>query len=366
MIIRRYVLREVLQAFVAVLTVLVLVYVSNRFVGYLAEAASGRISGELLLEILFLKLVSNLVLVLPLALYIGVLLALGRLYKDGEIVAMSAGGIGTPSLARCVLGIALGFAALIGVFALYVSPQAAHMQERLYALAKQESEITGIASGRFREFGDDDQILYVESIHADGRSMRNVFAQVRREGRLEIVVAERARLEHEDEHAGRFMVLENGRRYRGDPGSRDYVVTRFHSHAVRLERDGAGAAGGRMESFPTSELLASRHPMFRAELQWRLSHPIAAVLLSLLAVALARTSTRHGRYAKLFTAVLVYFVYSNALGIAQRLVERGELPVLVGLWPVHLLMAGVVLLLLYLQSSGSALGSRARRRLGTA
>jgi lipopolysaccharide export system permease protein len=98
-----------------------------------------------------------------------------------------------------------------------------------------------------------------------------------------------------------------------------------------------------------------------AELQWRLSVPISVMILVLMAVPLARTSPREGRYARLVTAFVLYFVYNNALGIAQKLVEREDLPVAVGVWPVHVLFAAVGFGMLAKQTS---LGWRApwRRR----
>lgn len=350
MILHRYVLREILQAFVAVVAVLALVYVSNRFVGYLSEAASGRITAELVLELLVLKLVTKLVLLIPLGLYVAVLLGLGRLYRDSEIVAMSAGGVGTPRIAGAVFLMSLGFCALAFLVSLYVAPKAAALQEELYERAKQQTEITGVVPGQFKEFGGSERVVYVQEADPDGRGMRNVFVQVRGERDLDLLVSERA-YPARREGGSRYIVLADGRRYRGEPGSADYVVTRFQSHGVLIE-PGGGNDARQVETVPTRELLRSERPLHVAELQWRLSHPIGVVLLAMLAVPLARTSPRQGRYAKLFTGVLVYFVYNNLIGIAASLVERGELSSRIGVWPVHAALALVVVAALFTQSSG--------------
>ena len=114
MIIHRYVFREVLQVFVAVLGVLLLIYVSNRFVRYLAQAASGYISSDVITQLILLKLAQNLSILLPLGLYLAVLLGLSRLYRDSEIIAMAAGGIGVQRLAHALLWLGAGFALLAG------------------------------------------------------------------------------------------------------------------------------------------------------------------------------------------------------------------------------------------------------------
>ena len=89
----------------------------------------------------------------------------------------------------------------------------------------------------------------------------------------------------------------------------------------------------------------------------------------MLAVPLARTSPREGRYGKLFLAIVVYFVYSNTISILEHLVDRGTVPGFVGVWPVHVVMVLLVLALLVNQTTGGpasrrevALGATAARQ----
>ena len=91
-IIERYLCREVLRTCVAVLAVLVLVYGADRLTRYLSDAAAGAVAPDLVVQILALKLAEKLPVLLPLGLYLAVLLSLGRLYRDSEIVAFGAGG----------------------------------------------------------------------------------------------------------------------------------------------------------------------------------------------------------------------------------------------------------------------------------
>ena len=121
----------------------------------------------------------------------------------------------------------------------------------------------------------------------------------------------------------------------------------------------------------TMALIGSAAPGHIAELQRRISTAISIVVLGMLAVPLARTTPREGRYGKLFLAIVVYFIYTNAISIAENLVERGMMPEFVGVWPVHAAMALAVLLLLLNQTTGGRrLGAKVRsarrvRRMGT-
>jgi len=81
-------------------------------------------------------------------------------------------------------------------------------------------------------------------------------------------------------------------------------------------------------------------------LQWRLSIPLAAVLLALLAVPLSYTSPRQGRFGKIAIAILIYIPYANLLVLARKWIASGVLPSWVGLWPVHIAVFALIVFLL--------------------
>jgi lipopolysaccharide export system permease protein len=355
-IIERYVIRESVQNSLAVIAVLVLIYISNRFVRYLAEAAAGELDSGVIFELLALKVTANIVVLLPLAVFLGVLLALGRLYRDSEVIAMHAGGVGVPYLARAIGVMGCAFAVLVAVLSMVIAPMAANSVDDLTRRARSDSEVTGLYPGQFKDFGDGDHIIYVRDINADKSEMTGVFVQMRGPTGVDIVYAESGKQFIESRTGDRFMVLGNGYRYEGAPGDADFVIHAFEKHGVRIKKKTADAVERKLESMTVGELLSGSTVAHVAELQWRVSMPIAAVLLAVLAVPLSRTSPGGGRFAKIFTAVLVYFLYSNVLSILYKAVERGDLSPYVGVWPAHLVLAIAVGLLI----SRGSLGRRMR------
>ena len=95
-----------------------------------------------------------------------------------------------------------------------------------------------------------------------------------------------------------------------------------------------------------------------AEFQWRISTPLATILLALLGVPLSRSSPRRGKYAKVMTAVLIIFVYHNLGAMAKKLVAQGFLGTLPGIWWVQILLAGLLLILLWQSTMGFRWRSR--------
>ena len=96
---------------------------------------------------------------------------------------------------------------------------------------------------------------------------------------------------------------------------------------------------------PTRELWGSSAPADIAQLQSRVSTPLMAIVLTLIAVPLSKLRPRQGRYGRVGFAILVYFVYSNLLTAAKVWVEKGELSPLIGVWWVHLLALSLGLFL---------------------
>lgn len=342
-ILQRYLLREILAAFGAVYLLLLLIFVSRSLVDYLAKAAAGRMPVDIILHLLGLLVLSAMILLVPLCLFVAVMLALGRMQRDGELIAMTGAGLSRRYFHGSVARVAAAFAAVMAVFALYASPWAEREMKQLEARAKEESDLTGIAPGRFKEFSEGDRVLFVKELSEDRTEMREVFLQVRERGNLGVLAADGASLMTEDVTSNRFVVFTEGSRYEGTPGKADYQITQYDRFGVRLDREDREQSVGNTRAMTTSELLTENTPQNLAELQWRISTPISTFLLAVFAVVLTQTATRNGRYGSLLIAVLVYFTYSNTLGIARSMVKRGDLPGYLGLWWVHLLMLAAII-----------------------
>ena len=361
MIIERYLGREVLRTCAAVLAVLVLVYGADRFTRILSDAAAGAVSPNLIIQLLGLKLAEKLPVFLPLALYLAVLISLGRLYRYSEVVAFGAGGVGLWRLSRGIFWIVAVFSLAGAALSLFVSPSMASMRSVLLEEARYQAENRSFVPGRFKEFGGGDQVIYVEAVDSESGRMSDVFVRVRKPHRQYVLVSGAAYQVVRPESGARYMVLEDGWRYAGPSGDAVSSVTRFERHAVRIEAQPRETLTSERRMLATATLLRSGNRAHLVELQRRISAAISIVVLGMLAVPLARTTPREGRYGKLFMAVVVYFVYTNVLSIAENMVERGMVPDLVGVWPVHAAMVLLTVALLVRQSTvAGRLGARRR------
>ena len=349
MIIERYLLKELLATLVAVISVLFLIFVSSWFARLLGQVSAGGIQVDVIFLLLSLKSLDALMILSPLALYLAVLLSFGRLYKDSEMAAMLACGVSPLRLLRLVFWFATGFSLLVALIALYLAPLANAerfgIQGRMEAMTGLES----VAGGQFRQLANGRLVFYAERLADDGKTMENVFIQGQRDGVLNLVVADRAYRIENEEIGGSYLVLEDGHRYEGNPGSGSFRMIDFQEHGILIKERETVLTVSKTVAKPTMALLESDHPKDQAELQWRLSMPISAVLLSLLAVYLSKSNPRQGRYAKFFLGILIYVIYSNLLGVGKAWVEKGQVSPALGLWWVHGIVAVVLLVLIFRQ-----------------
>lgn len=358
MIISRYLFREILYTLLALTALLLLIYVSHRFMAYLVQASAGKLPAEFIFHLLGLKLLSDLMLILPLGFFLAILLALGRLHKDNEITALAA--CGQPVPLGSILLLSTFFAGIIALLSLVLSPWAYNQKGMLQIRLRNMAEIGVITAGRFKEFNRGQGIFYTQSIDTKEHIMHTLFMQVNLAHKQVILVAERGyQIEQDDDL---FLVLTQGKRYEKIPGQLDYTITTFAEHHIKLPKRFDTPQESNLATLPTHRIWHEATSIAQAELQWRLSLPLTVILLALLAVPLSHTTPRQGQYAKIFAGILIYLIYNNSLNIAKKWLERGDVPAWIGLWWVHLALLGIILILFYIPIIKNSWLSRRRYR----
>jgi len=345
----RYVFREVALSWAAVTGVLLVILVGNQLAQVLGQAAERGYPREVIFGLIGLTSIQNLTVLVPVGLLIGVVLALGRLYHESEMAALRACGIGPVQLLRPIGQLAAVVTALLAWLALVGAPAAFGRAQEIRRDALRAAEFGLLEPGKFHSFAGGSAVFYAESRDPNG-DLRRVFLQRRERDRIEVALAERAQHRVEDHGTLHVLVLTDGDRYEGTPGQGAMRRVHFAEHTVPVRVGEPGLGPARVETRSLLDLASDPAPAARAELQWRLSLPIMALILTLLAVPLARLRPRQGRYARIGVAILVYFIYSNLLSAARVWIEKGWLAPALGLWWTHAVVLLIALVLLWRQS----------------
>jgi lipopolysaccharide export system permease protein len=332
--VQRYVLREVMQTWLAVTGVLVAILLSNQLSRVLGQAADNQYGRRVVFDLIALGAIMNLSVIVPVGLLLAVVLTLGRLYHDSEMAALQACGFGPARLLVplfCFAGaITVGLAWLVFVQV----PQADREAQLLRQSAMKAAQFGQLDAGRFRSFSGGDAVFYAERVDPEG-VLHNVFVQRETAGRFEVALADTATYSKAAPNGAHLVTLFNGRRYEGVPGRDDFRVIEFREHGIPIATPANAVGSKDPDTKPTRELLGSDAPSDIAQLQFRASTPLMALVLTLLALPLSRLRPRQGRYARVGVAIVVYFVYSILLSATKVWVEKGDLPPAVGVWWVH-------------------------------
>ncbi len=354
MIIFRYLSKQILQVMAAVTLILLVVALTSRFIQYLSQAVAGELASDVLFLLVLYRLPDFLLVILPLALFLGILLAYGRMYAENEMVILIGSGFSQGRLLLTTLGTSSFILVIMAILSLQVAPWGIRNTEQLKQSQDQLTELDLIVAGQFQSFGEGNRVTYAERINAAGsgeRRLQNVFVAVSGasdeagQSSPRIIVAESARPEIDAETGARFMRLENVYQYDGAPGTLDFSIGQFDVQSILLP-DGASIEPIlEEESLTTSELIGSSLPEHQAELQWRLSMLLLIPIIATIAVPLSKVDPRQGRYSKLLPAALLYVFYFVLLQFSKDLVATESMPAVVGLWWVHALFIFVAFII---------------------
>jgi lipopolysaccharide export system permease protein len=336
-LIGRYIFREAFGSWCVVMAVLFLIFMTNRLAEILGDAAADRLPRDAVLAIFALTALQYLMLLTPIALFLGVTLALARLNRDGEMAALSSCGIGLTRLLLPIGGFALLLAIGLSWLALVLTPAASRRIEEIRFSAEQNVELGAIEAGKFNSPDSGETVLYAREVVGD--ELGGVFVETQQEDRVIAILAERGRRFVDPVTADQSFVLYDGRRYEGVPGEGEFLVVEFDEHGMPIRPEEDEELVEAAAAKPTLDLLRSSALADRAELHWRASFPLSLFVLGLLAVPLSRTSPREGRYARLGMALFIYVIYLELLSITRVWMERGLVSDAIGMWWVHAIVA---------------------------
>lgn len=349
-----------MQTTFAVTLILLLIFLSGKFAKYLADAASGKISAEIIAYLLLYRAPSILQRILPLGLFLGILLVFGRMYVENEITALHTAGIGVVRLLLLSSLAVVPVAVMTGVLTLYVSPEGFQRAEQLLNGEKKRSDLDLVEPGKFLDLRTWRGVLYTGNISDDRQMMEDVFAvEQHSDGAWTIFRSAYGSQYYDETLDARYTTLNDGVRYTLKPGEVGGERLRFSALKQHMKPSNVEYDVRRLKEDTLSlpyilkeiDSPSLETPNWRwtliATAQWRFSLVLLVLLVAVLAVAMSRTTPRQGRYIKLLPAMLLYFAYMTALDILRRKMSEGDINVMPGMLTAHLLFLAVALLLLF-------------------
>jgi lipopolysaccharide export system permease protein len=346
MLFRRSLLQELISTAAGAFLVLFGIVIAQRTGTFIRLAAIGALPNDAITTLLGFNMIRFLPMLLSLSLFLAILLTLSRWYRDSEMIIWFTSGLSINSWIRPVLTFTIPGIIIITFLSLFITPWAHNKIEEYRSQLESRDELATISPGVFKESSHSDRVFFVESFDELGNVVKNIFVQSIQHQKLGIIVAaEGSRLV--EKNGDNFLVMHNGRRYQGTRGAAEYSTTEFEKYAIRVEAIEAQRDPPSIQSKSSRELIQNNNNGNIAELQSRLAIPISALVLALLAIPLSALDPRAGRSANFVLALVVYILYNNFLSIFQSWIVQGKISGFVGLWPVHLIFAGITVYMFF-------------------
>ncbi|MEE8125401.1 MAG: LPS export ABC transporter permease LptF [Nitrospirales bacterium] len=340
--VNRYLIREILKPSVVVFGLLVLLFTGFSWVAFLGEAVNSLLPVSMIFTLIALKVGIALELLMPISLYFGIILGLGRLYADSEMKALMACGISPYQVLTLVFALSCFVAVLVGGLSLYLRPLAYEKSYQLKAEGEASFRISNLDAGHFYERNGGSLVFFAEEIDQKRNRLNRVFVQSEHENNLRIISAKEAEELVDPQSGTSIPVLLDGVEYQF---TRDGDITHISGFSRLAIYPRPIQAKYKRKASSTQNLMHSGDRRDIAELQWRFSTPFSTVLLALLGVPLSRAAPRQGKYAKIFTATVVFAGYYFLGLMIKTLIDEAAIPALPGIW---LIVIGFGVLLAFL------------------
>ena len=352
-ILDRYIVREVFRHALLGLIVFTFVFFVPQLVRLLELFVRHTGSGLQIFKLFLCIFPAVFTFTVPMAILIGVLLGLGRMSTDSEIIALTALGIGRRRILLPVGVLALTGALVTVAMTVWLGPYAIKVFRTLEAdlIA---SQISFQVQPRVFDERFPRLVLYINDVSASGTQWHGVFlAETGAESGSRLTLAEKAVVIAEPKAGKLELHLKGGSTHEFSRDQQDrYSVTAFG------ESDWPIAVSGLTPPKPRQlrnaerslgDLAQDSGPGWRearVELHRRLAFPIACFAFALIAVPIGAQPRRGGRAAGSLIAVLLiagyYLLFISGAGMARQ----GSVHPWLGIWIANivLLAMGAVLL----------------------
>lgn len=351
----RYLVTRIGKPFLAVLLMAAALFSSYSAANFLQEATNGLLASSLITYMIEFKLLIALEIMLPVALYLGIITAIGKMYEDAEFQAIPALRIGPAQIMRSLLVIAIPAALTVAFISQVMRPWAYTHLHHIQDTAEANVDMDVLLPNVFYTLADGKRVVYIDSKPDSGANNIFVFEN------------------HEPQYL-KAMSAKQGYVLNNVPGRKAYesnswlhitdgkiadlgLLPNVSDKIIQIQQANQNPAAqitNRTYQSPLEQStwhLLFHHPRHHdvGELQWRFATGLSTLFLALLALPLAKAGPRAGKAGRVGLAIVIYFIYYILFTVARNSVASGDVPEWFGLWwaPLSLGLLAAILIWRY-------------------
>jgi len=350
-ILYRYIFTELLSPFALGLLVFTFILLMNRILKLMDLIINkGMGIGEVVL-LLFYMLPSFLIITIPMAILLAILIALGRLSSDSEIIAMKASGISLyqllpPFAVFCVAGFLF-----TNLITLYLLPKGNHaFRTHILDLAQQHSEAS-LEPGVFNDYIDG-MVIYIDGFDIKQKRIKGVLVSDRRDPKLPVLISgQEGIILSGHDNRGILLKLFNGSIHSYDKNTHSYQYAVFKTYDMKVRMEGSQEARklkrremgvGSLWQLSNEKIAqGKRDARIGVEIHKRFAFPFGCLVFGILGVPLGVFWRRGGKAYGFVLSIIIVFLYYIVLNIGESMAKSGYLFAFMGMWLPNILLGGL-------------------------
>ena len=308
--------RELARSFGATAVVLVTIVMTIVLIRTLGQASKGSINPQDVLLFMAYSALGRLPTILTLALFISMVSALSRMYRDSEMVVWFTSGQSLLSFLAPMFRFAWPVLLAVALSSLFVWPWANQQTNEMQIRYQQRGDLDRVAPGQFQESSNGTRVFFIDRDSSAQKDSANVFIASTEKTKKSVVTAQSGRVERRD--GVQFLLLSNGQRLESSVDQPDLKISEFEEYGTRT-----GDATGLGENVTQAKLMSTRNLLKNltkgnlSEFAWRVGLALSAINFVVLAVALSSVNPRGGRSGNMLFVLLLFVVYNNLLNLGQ-------------------------------------------------
>ncbi len=333
----RYVLRETLSPVLLSLLVFTFLTMIDPIMRQAQDLMARGVDGWTIARLMLTLVPQGLGITIPMAVLSGLLMGLGRLSGDREIVVMQACGVSIYRLLRPVLVLTVVAAAATCYTLVVLLPDSNQAFREIVYRTVAAGTANDIKARAFYQ-GLPGMVLYINEVDVQGTGWSGVFLADTREADAPVVyVADEGRIVLDPENRQVDIVLASGAAHDVDPADPGtYNVNRFDEIVLGLDADEVFEAGTLARGLPEMTIaeLRARAAAIEAsgasphnpimQIHQKFSFPVACLVFGFIGLGLGVTTRRDGKLASFALGIGVIFAYYILMYGGQGL-ARGAL-----------------------------------------
>ena len=330
-IINRYLQREILLPFFYALVVLVFILLLGQLFKIVNMVVSEGVRVWDVVRLVLALIPKILTMALPISFFFAVLVGLGRMVGDGEVVALKAAGVSPYNLFKPVLQLALACTFMTMLVSAWLAPWGMR-QVRQVTFEILQEKVTLALRSQSLNLAFPGMAIYMGKINRENGRVAEVFIEDRRHGdHPQTITALEGVIVGDRSSSTLLLQLENGTIHEYDSSQESYRVTDFSQYRINFDISDLLGEEGQVKlknrAMSNSDLLRKIALRKReggdpfgaqSTLYERFTQPFSCLAFALLGLALALVPVRSGARFQGFVFGLIFILAYYLTGMVTE------------------------------------------------